>query len=208
MGDASHDTLAGRHMFLARAGEQPLGGAVHPDPQEPTRPIRALLWPREGKQGETHRLAPAFPEYAGWGWEITDAHSLLATVSYLQQVLSKSVTDSPDVLAQELLGDLTCDAADSPLGSSPVDLYAFSGSGATPVPLRECARDVVWMRPISVMEQQQRYVQKYVHLSWHLQAAIGAPLGEGAPQYAASGRAYDGVRPGIWRAHAERRFRL
>jgi hypothetical protein len=120
---------------------------VHPDPQEPTRPIRALLWPREGKQGETRRLALAFPEYAGWGWEITDAHSLLATVSYLQQVLSKSVTDSPDVLAQALLGDLTCDAADSPLGSSPVDLYAFSGSGATPVPLRECARDVVWMRP-------------------------------------------------------------
>ena len=177
---------------------------VHPDPQEPIRPIRAQLWPREGKQGETHRLTLAFPEYTGWGWEITDAHSLLATVSYLQQVLSKSVTDSPHVLAHELLGDLTCDAADSPLGSSPVDLYAFSGSGATPVPLRECASDVVWMRPLSVMEQQQRYVQKYVHLSWHLQAAIGAPLGEGAPQYAASGRAYDGVRPGIWRAHAER----
>jgi hypothetical protein len=54
------------------------------------------------------------------------------------------------------------------------------------------------------MEQQQRYVQKYVHLSWHLQAARGAPLGEGAPQYSASRRAYDGVRPGIWRAHVER----
>ncbi len=26
---------------------------------------------------------------------------------------------------------------------------------------------------------------------------------EGAPQYAASGRAYDGMRPGIWRAHVE-----
>jgi hypothetical protein len=120
---------------------------VHPDPQEPTRPIRALLWPREGKQGETRRLALAFPEYAGWGWELTDARSLLATVSYLQQVLSKSVTDSPDVLAHELLGDLTRDAADSPRGFSPVDLYASSGSGATPVPLRDCARDVVWMRP-------------------------------------------------------------
>src|SRR5207237_961668 len=55
-----------------------------------------------------------------------------------------------------------------------------------------------------VMEQRQRYVHKYVHLSWHLQAAIGAPLGGGAPQYSASGRAYDGMRPGIWRAHVER----
>jgi hypothetical protein len=177
---------------------------VQPDAHEPSRPIRALLWPREGKQGEARRLALAFPEYAGWGWDLPDARSLLATVTYLQQVLSKSVTNSPDVLANELLGDLTHAAADSPRGSSPVDPYAFSDGGATPVPERDCARDVVWMRPLAVMEQQRRYVHKYVHLSWHLQAACGAPLGEGAPQYAASGRAYDGVRPGIWRAHVER----
>src|SRR6266852_1523517 len=176
---------------------------VHPDPQEPTRPIRALLWPRERNQGEARRLALAFPEYAVWGWELTDARSLLATVSYLHQVLAMSVTDSPDLLAHALLNDLTREAADSPLGSSPVDLYALSGSGATPVPLRECARDVVWMRPLTVMEERQRYVHKYVHLSWHLRAAIGAPLGRGAPQYCASGRAYDGMRPGIWRVHTE-----
>ena len=176
---------------------------VHPDPQEPSRPIRALLWPREHNQREGRRLALAFPEYTGWGWELTDARSLLATVSYLEQVLSRSVTDSPDLLAHALLNDLTGDAAISPLGSSPVDLCAFSCSGATPVPLSECARDVVWMRPLSVMEQRQRYVHKYVHLSRHLQAAIGAPLGEGAPQYSANGRAYDGMRPGIWRAHVE-----
>src|SRR5260370_16171758 len=180
------------------------GVVVHPDPQEPTRPIHALFWPREPHQREARRLALAFPEYAGWGWELTDARSLLATVSYLGQVLIRSVTDSPDLLAHELLNDLTRDAADSPLGSSPVDLYALSGSGTTPVPLRECARDVVWMRALTVMEQCQRYVHKYVHLSWHLQAAIGVPLGEGAPQYSASGRAYDGMRPGIWRAHVER----
>ena len=177
---------------------------VHPDPQEPTRPISALLWPRERNQGEARRLALAFPEYAGWGWELTDARSLLATVSYLDQVLARSVTGSPDLLAHELLNDLTPDAADSPRGSAPIDLYGLSDGGATPVPLRDCARDVVWMRSLSVMEQQQRYVHKYVHLSWHLQAACGAPLGEGAPQYSASGRAYDGVRPGIWRAHVER----
>lgn len=178
--------------------------SVHPDPREPTRPICALLRPRERNPRQARRLALAFPEYAGWGWELTDARSLLATVSYLNQVLTRSVTDSPDLLAHELLGDLTHAAAVSPLGSSPVDLHALSCSGATPVPLRQCARDVVWMRPLSVMEQRQRYVHKYVHLSWHLQAACGAPLGGGAPQYAASGRAYDGVRPGIWRAHAER----
>jgi hypothetical protein len=177
---------------------------VHPDPQEPTRPIRALLRPREGNPGEARRLALAFPEHAGWGWELTDARSLLATVSYLEQVLTRSVTDSPDELSHALLGDLTHDAAVSPLDSSPVDLYALSDGGARLVPLGECARDVVWMRPPSVMEQRQRYVHKYVHLSWHLQAARGAPLGGGAPQYCASGRAYDGTRPGIWRAHVER----
>ena len=176
---------------------------VHPDPQEPSRPIRALLWPRERNQRQARRLALAFPEYAGWCWELTDARSLLATVSYLHQVLTRSVTTSPDLLAHELLNDLTRDAAISPLGSSQVDLCALSCSGTTPVPLTECARDVVWMRPLSVMEQRQRYVHKYVHLSWHLQAAIGAPLGGGAPQYSASGRAYDGMRPGIWRAHVE-----
>ncbi len=177
---------------------------VHPDPHEPTRPIRALLWPRERHQWEARRLALAFPEYARWGWGLTDARSLLTTVSYLDQVLTRSVTDSPELLAHELLNDLTHGAAVSPLRSSPLDLYALSGSGAMPVPLRECARDVVWMRPLTVAEQRQRYVHKYVHLSWHLQAAMGVPLGGGAPQYCASGRAYDGMRPGIWRAHAER----
>ena len=84
---------------------------VHPDAQEPTRPIRAQLWPREGRQREARRLALAFPEYAGWEWELTDARSLLATVSYLHQVLSRSVTDPPDLLAHALLGNLTRDAA-------------------------------------------------------------------------------------------------
>jgi hypothetical protein len=176
---------------------------VHPDPQEPSRPIQAQLWPREHKQRQARRLILTFPEHAGWGWELTDARSLLATVSYLEQVLSRPVTDSPELLAHALLGDLTRDAPIMPLGSSPVDLCAFSCSDITPVPLRECVRDVVWMRPLSVMEQRQRYVHKYVHLSRHLQAAIGALLGAGPPQYSATGRAYDGMRPGIWRAHVE-----
>ena len=120
---------------------------VHPDPQEPNRPIRVQLWPRGHAQRQARRLVLAFPEHTGWDWELTDARSLLATVSYLHQVLSRSVTDPPDLLAHALLTDLTRDAAISPLGSSPVDLYAFSCSSTTPVPLSECARDVVWMRP-------------------------------------------------------------
>jgi hypothetical protein len=176
---------------------------VQPDPQEPSRPLCAQLWPREHTQGQARRLILTFPEYAGWGWELTDARSLLATVSYLEQVLSRSVTAPPDLLAHALLNDLTRDAADSPLDSSPVDQCAFSCNGTTPVPLTECARDVVWMRPLSVMEQRQRYVHKYVHISRHLQAAMVAPLGVGAPQYSANGRGYDGMRPGIWRAHVE-----
>jgi hypothetical protein len=176
---------------------------VYPDPQEPSRPTLALLWPREHNQREARRLVLAFPEHSGWGWELTDERSLLATVSYLDQVLTRSVTVPPDLLAPALLTDLTRDAAISLLGSSSVDQCAFSCSGTTPVPLRECARDVVWKRPLSVAEQRQRYVHKYVHLSRHLQAAISAPLGGGAPQYSASGRAYDGLRPGIWRAHVE-----
>jgi hypothetical protein len=177
--------------------------SVQPDPQEPSRPIRAQLWPREHKQRQARRLILTFPEHAGWGWELTDARSLLATVSYLDQVLTKSVTEPPDPLAHALLNDLTRDAAISPLGSPPIDLCSFSCNGSAPVPLSECARDVVWMRPLSVMEQRQRYVHKYVHLSRHLQAAKAVPLGVGAPEYSASGRAYDGMRPGIWRAHVE-----
>jgi hypothetical protein len=114
--------------------------SVHPDPREPTRPIRALLWPRERNQWEARRLVLAFPEYAEWGWELTDVRSLLATVSYLHQVLTRSMIDPPDLLAQALLTDFTRDAAISPLDSSPVDLYALSCSGTTPVPLSECAR--------------------------------------------------------------------
>jgi hypothetical protein len=176
---------------------------VQPDLQEPSRPLCAQLWPREHVQRQARRLVLAFPEHAGWGWELTDARSLLATVSYLHQVLSRSVTDSPDLLAYALLTDLTGDAAISPLGSSPVDRCAFSCNSATPVSLRECARDVVWMRPLSVVEQRQRYVHKYVHLSRHLQAAMAVPLGGGAPQYSVKGRGYDGMHPGIWRTHVE-----
>jgi hypothetical protein len=68
-------------------------------------------------------------------------------VSYLEQVLTKSVTEPPELLAHALLNDLTRDAAISPLGSPLIDLCTFSCNGSAPIPLSECARDVVWMRP-------------------------------------------------------------
>jgi len=91
---------------------------VHPNPQEPSRPIYAQLWPKEHTQRQARRLVLAFPEHAGWGWELTDARSLLATVSYLEQALRRCVTEPPDLLAHALLNDLTRDAALSPLGTS------------------------------------------------------------------------------------------
>ncbi len=39
---------------------------VHPDPQEPSRPLCAQLWPSEHTQRQARRLVLAFPEYAGW----------------------------------------------------------------------------------------------------------------------------------------------
>lgn len=175
---------------------------VHPDPREPGRPSSVLLWPKESSQWETRRLAFVFPEHAGWDWALSDARSLLATVSYLYSGLSQPVIDTPDLVAHQLLSGLTRDFPIS-LRSSGVDLHALTGGDGTPIPLKERARDLVWMRPLTLSEQRQRYLHKYVHFSWHLQAGLTAQLGTGEPQYSPNGRAYDGARPGIWRISAE-----
>src|SRR5689334_9309506 len=96
---------AATRSWLERANNHRVG-SVHPDPREPISPLRAVLRTRERNSSNSRRLALAFPEYARWGWELTDARSLLATVSYLEQVLARSVTTSPDLLAHELLNDL------------------------------------------------------------------------------------------------------
>src|SRR6266849_1465091 len=64
---------------------------THPAPNEPTRPISALLWPKGSSQWEARRLTFIFPERAEWDWALSDAKSLLATVTYLEQVLARSV---------------------------------------------------------------------------------------------------------------------
>jgi hypothetical protein len=70
--------------------------------------------------------------------------------------------------------------------------------------MMESARDLVWMRPLTLVEERQRYLHKYTHLSRYLEACLAVPLGGGAPEYSSNGRAYDGIRPGIWRIHVER----
>jgi hypothetical protein len=176
---------------------------THPDPHEPTRPLSALLWPKGSSQWETRRLLFVFPEHAGWDWALPDAKSLLATVTYVEQALARPVIDSANLVAHQLLTDLTPDQPASWLRSSPVDAYTLRSGGGTAIPLMETARDLVWIRSLTLEEQRQKYLHKYTHLSRNLEACMTVQLGTGAPQYSSNGRAYDGVRPGIWRVHTE-----
>jgi hypothetical protein len=181
----------------------PWFAVVHSNPSEPTRPLCALLLPKGSGQREARRLAFIFPEHAGWGWAIPDARSLLATVTYLDQTLARPVIDSPELVAHHLLTDLTLDQPTSWLRSSPVDLRSLpSRDGATTL-MTESAGDLVWMRPLTLVEQRQRYLHKYNHISLYLEACTAVRLGAGAPEFSSNGRAYDGIRPGIWRVHAE-----
>jgi hypothetical protein len=176
---------------------------VHPNPSEPDRPLCALLLPKGNGQREMRRLTFVFPEHAGWGWVLPDARSLLATVTYLDQALARPVIDSPDLVAHQLLTDLTLDQPTSWLRSSPADLHTlYSRDGAT-ISMMESVRDLVWMRPLTLVEQRQRYLHKYNHISPYLEACTAVPLGAGTPEFSSTGRDYDGILPGIWRVHAE-----
>jgi len=72
---------------------------IHRAPSNPERSACVLLWPREGGRSGHRRLALAFPEHSGWGWVLPDAKTLLATVTYLDQVLGRSVADAPELVA-------------------------------------------------------------------------------------------------------------
>ncbi len=177
---------------------------VHPAPLNAIRPSCALLWPREGGLRTGRRLALVFPEHADWGWVLPDAKSLLATVTYLDQVLGRPVIESPALVAHQVLTELTGQEPTTVLGSCPVDLYRLPTSDGMPLPILECARDLVWKRPLTLQEQRERYLHHYTHLSLALQVATSLPLGAGAPQPSRTGRAYDGRHPGLWRVEAER----
>lgn len=180
------------------------GMLVRPAPGEHSRPSCALFWSKDSSHEHGRRLALAFPEHAEWNWMLPDATSLLATVTYLDQVLAKHVIDSPEQLSRQLLTELTLDQPTSQLRSSPVDLSTLSSSDGTPISLLEGARELVWMRPLTLVEQRQRYLHKYTSFSGSLQACLDVQLGAGAPQYSSTGRTFDGVRPGIWRVSLER----
>ena len=177
---------------------------VRPAPSEPSRPSSALIWPKGSERGPARRLALAFPAHADWNWVLPDATSLLATVTYLDQLLARQVIDAPELLCRQLLTDLTLDQPTAQLRSSPLDPASLSSSEGHPIPLLSQGGALTWMRPLTLEEQRQRYLHKYTAFSGQLQACLDVQLGAGVPQFSSSGRACDGVRPGLWRVSLER----
>jgi len=187
--------------------EEQAGGrwsmVVHSDPAEPAKPTCVLYWPKESSQHEARRLAVSFPEYAGWGWRLADMKSLLATVTYLDQAVGRHVLDAPNLVAHQVLADLTRDQPISQMRSSTVNLHRLPGLEGCSIPMGVQAPGLVWKRSLTLVEQRQKYLHKYTHFSHYLEACLNVQLGVGDPQVAASGRLYDGVRPGIWRVNGE-----
>jgi len=173
-------------------------------PHHPTRPSCVLLWPREGGRRPGRRLTLVFPEHISWGWVLPDAKSLLATVTYLDQVLGRSIADAPELVAHQLLTELTTDQSTTSLRASQGDLSHLPTGDGIPRSLLQSPRELTWKRPLTLAEQRQRYLHNYVHISLSLEAAMGVVLGVGVPQHSPTGRAYDGRRPGLWRVEAER----
>ncbi len=176
---------------------------VHPALHYPDRPACVLLWPREGGRSGNRHLALAFPEHSSWGWVLPDAKTLLATLTYLDQVLGRSVADAPELVAAQLLTELTADQPTTSLRASQGVLSHLPTDDNMFLPILQSPREFAWMRPLLLAEQRERYLHKYTHLSLALEAAMGVALGAGVPQHSPMGRAYDGRRPGLWRVEAE-----
>jgi hypothetical protein len=181
-----------RWSILSRAGVD-----------KPGRAARILFLPKDNGPRQTRQLVLLFPEYAGWDWKLSNMHSLLATVSYLEQVLERPLADASEQVARQLLSDLTRDGPLAAFRASAGNAGTLCDREGNPIPLWEYMRDMAWMRPLNRGEQRGRYLHKYTHLSLSLQAALRVLLGGGAAQHSVNGRAYDGARPGIWRVHAE-----
>src|SRR5436305_1698665 len=82
---------------------------------------------------------------------LPDARSLLATVTYLDQTLARPVIDSPDLVAHQMLTDLTLDQPTSWLRSSPLDLSNLHTKDGAALSLIEIVRDLEWMRPLTLV---------------------------------------------------------
>lgn len=188
---------------------------THDDPQKPSRPRSAFLWPKGSGQREARRLTFVFPENAGWEWIVSDAKSLLATVTYLDQILSRPLIDSPDLVARQLLNDCLPDQPPTQLHPLPTELLTLLGKNKSmsshveedthdpllPLPTNKAQR--TWMRSLTLAEQRQRYLHKYIHLFRDVEACMAVRLGTGTVSHSSTGRAYDGIRPGLWRVQAE-----
>jgi hypothetical protein len=176
----------------------------HPVPGEPDRPACAFLLPKASARRQGRQLALVFPEHAGWDWKLDDATALLATVTYLREVLGRSLHDAPTLVARQILTDLVGDQA-SPLARSPtIDLSILKSSDGAQVLQREQSDDLIWMRPLTFREERQRYLHKYSHVSRSLEACMSVQLGTGTPQHYMDGRGYDGLHAGLWRIKGER----
>ncbi len=142
---------------------------VHPAPHQSDRPACALLWPKGSNPQADRRLIVVFPEHAGWNWKLPDTTSLLATVTYLEQLLARPVIDGPTLVAHQLLTELALNQSTSWFRSSPVDLDILRSADGTPIPLQAQSRDLVWMRPLTLVEQRQKYLHKYARkgLRWY-----------------------------------------
>jgi hypothetical protein len=173
---------------------------IHPASTQPDRPLSALFLSR----GHGHRLTLSFPAYAGWNWTLPDAISLLATVTYLDQILARHIVGSPQQSAQQLLTELTLKEPVTQLRTSPMDLWNLPDHEGIPIPLLAETSGPCWIRPLTLEEQRQRYLHKYTYFSRALRACQDVQLGAGTPQLSPQGRAFDGVRPGFWRVHLDR----
>ena len=174
-----------------------------PGQLDPARPVYAQVWRKlpTGRQGPI--LSLTFPEYGGWNWQLPDAASLLATLTYLEHTLDMSVSYSSEQLALDLLKNLTIEANPSWTCPPTIDLRTLPTGDDQTVPIRESAQPVVWMRPLTITEWRMKYLHKFEHNGLDLEVCTEVQLGVGNPLYSRNGRAYDGKLPGIWRVKAE-----
>ena len=168
-------------------------------PQEPERLFSVLLWPTDTRHLAGRQLLMVFPEAAGWAWNVVDATSLLATLTYLERVVGRPVSDGPLSLVGQLLTDLV-----SSVPSPPFEQTVSGEVHASAISSEKVHRSLSWMRPLTRAEQRARYVHCYTHLSLELEACLQLHLPAGDCTSSARGRAYDGSQPGIWRVQAER----